>query len=194
MNADENTKPTNTTAQIAGGPATATGLRKDSEPPNLELPNGRFAGREAFQQLVRDALACAARDGWHDIILSDATFEEWPLRERAVVDSLQAWSKTGRRLTLLATRFDGIERNQPRFAAWRKTWSHIIECRQCRQADPLDFPSAIWSRSWVMQRMNLALCAGASGAQADRRVQLRETLDERIRNSSPGFPASTLGL
>ena len=194
MNADENTKPTNMTAQIAGGPATATGLRKDSEPPNLELPNGRFAGREAFQQLVRDALACAARDGWHDIILSDATFEEWPLRERAVVDSLQAWSKTGRRLTLLATRFDGIERNQPRFAAWRKTWSHIIECRQCRTADPLDFPSAIWSRVWVMQRLDLARCTGVSGNEPDRRVSLRESLDEKLRASSTGFPASTLGL
>ncbi len=182
MSADESTKE-NTK------PKDASGLVE-----NFELPNGRFAGREAFQQLVRDALVCAARDGWQEIILSDATFEAWPLRERAVVDALQNWSKTGRRLTLLATRFDGIERNQPRFAAWRKTWSHIIECRQCRTADPLDFPSAIWSRNWVMQRLDLARSTGVSGNEPDRRVSLREMLDEKLRASSAGFPASTLGL
>ena len=40
------------------------------------LPAGRFEGRNDFQQLVRDALACAAREGWREIILSDATFED----------------------------------------------------------------------------------------------------------------------
>ena len=52
------------------------------------LPTGRFAGRKAFQQLVRDALACAAREGWREIILSDPNFEDWPLGERAVAESL----------------------------------------------------------------------------------------------------------
>jgi hypothetical protein len=162
--------------------------------PPLALHGGRFAGREAFQQLVRDAFACAARDGWPEIIVCDATFEEWPLRERVVVESLQAWSKTGRRFTMLATRFDGVLRNQPRFATWRKTWSHIIECRQCRTADPLDFPSALWSPAWVMQRLDLARSTGVSGHEPDRRVILRELLAEKMRASAPGFPASTLGL
>lgn len=162
--------------------------------PALLLPSGRFEGRHAFAQLVRDALACAARDGWNQIILADANFEDWPMNERSVVKSLHSWSKTGRHITLLAHSFETVMRKQPRWVSWRKTWSHIIECRQCRQADPLDFPSAIWSRSWAMQRINLPLCQGVSGAQAERRIHLRELLDEKIRNSSPGFPASVLGL
>ena len=48
------------------------------------LPSGRFEGREAFRQLVRDGLARAAQEGWRELILSDASFEEWPLGERAV--------------------------------------------------------------------------------------------------------------
>jgi hypothetical protein len=162
-----------------------------------ELPAlsvGRFAGREVFQQLVRDTLLGAAREGWQEIIFADASFDDWPLRERAVVESLNAWSKTGRRLILLAVRYDSLIRDQPRFVTWRRTWGHIIECRQCRNADPLDFPSAIWSRGWVMQRLDLVRCTGVSGTEPDRRVQLRELLDERIRVSSPGFPATTLGL
>ena len=158
------------------------------------LPVGRFAGRENFQQLVRDTFAVAAIEGWKEIIIADASFEDWPLRERAVVESLNAWAKTGRRLTIVAVRYESLMRNQPRFVTWRKTWGHIIECRQCRNEDALDFPSAIWSRGWVAQRLDLIRCTGVSGVEPDRRVNLRELLDEKIRGSSPGFPASTLGL
>jgi hypothetical protein len=163
-----------------------------SLPPGLV--EGRFEGRAAFHQLVRGALLRAAEEGWAELVLADATFEDWPLREKAVADALQAWSKTGRRFTMVATRFDGVLRNQPRFVAWRKTWSHIIDCRQCRNDDPLDFPSALWSPAWALQRLDLARCTGMAGTEPRRRVLLRELLNERLRASTPGFPASTLGL
>ena len=60
-----------------------------SAEPLRDLPSGRFSGREAFQQLVRDAIATAARDGWQEIFISDAHFHDWPLGERAVVEALQ---------------------------------------------------------------------------------------------------------
>jgi hypothetical protein len=158
------------------------------------LASGRFSGREAFEQLVRDALVRAARDGWPEVILSDANFEDWPLRERAVVDALHAWSKPGRQLTMLATRYDEVVRRHARFVAWRKTWGHIIDCRVCRVSAPADFPSAIWSRSWFMHRLDPQNSTGVCGDDRERMVQLREILDEKLRNSAPGFPASTLGL
>ena len=158
------------------------------------LESGRFVGREAFEQQVRSALARAAQEGWPEIILSDATFLDWPLRERAVVESLQAWSASGRRLTLLATRYDEVIRHHARFVAWRKTWGHIIECRVCRVTHPADFPSAIWSRAWFLHRLDAERSTGLCGFDKERGTQLKELLDERIRNSASGFPASTLGL
>ncbi len=158
------------------------------------LPSGRFSGREAFEQQVRDALSHAARDGWQEIILSDATFEDWPLRERSVLESLQAWSAAGRRMIMLATRYDEVMRNQARFVSWRKTWGHIIDCRVCRTGAPGDFPSAIWSRAWFMHRVDPQRSIGVSGDNRERLVQLREVLEEKIRNSAPGFATSTLGL
>ena len=173
----------------------------DSEKPDAwanttpeTLASGRFSGREAFENLVRDALACAAREGWQEIILSDATFEDWPLRERAVVESLHAWSASGRHMILLATRYDEVTRNHPRFVSWRKAWGHIIDCRVCRGGAPADFPSAIWSRSWFMHRLDRERNTGACGQERQRWVQLRELLEEKIRDSSTGFAASTLGL
>lgn len=160
-----------------------------------EIPGaGRFVGREAFEQLIRAALARAAQEGWQEIILSDATFADWPLRERAVVESLQAWSASGRRLMMLATGYDDVIRNHARFVSWRKTWDHIIECRLCRGVNADDFPSAIWSRAWFMQRLDAQRSHGVSGDERARGMQLKELLDEKIRNSTLGFPASVLGL
>ena len=103
------------------------------------LPAGRFAGRVDFQQLVRDALARAAQEGWRELILCDPDFADWPLGERAVAESLAAWSATGRRCTLMACRFDDLAVRHARFVSWRRTWTHIIEARGCSSADPLEF-------------------------------------------------------
>src|SRR5690349_1272803 len=88
------------------------------------LPSRRFEGREEFRQLVRDALACAAREGWREIILADPGFEDWPLGERAVAESLQAWSSGGRSIVLLAHDYDAVLRQHARFVQWRRQWSH----------------------------------------------------------------------
>jgi hypothetical protein len=158
------------------------------------LPSGRFTGREAFRQLVRDALACAAREGWREIIMSDATFDEWPLAERQVAESLQAWSASGRKMTLLARRYDVVVQRHARFVNWRRTWMHIIEARAVPAADELEFPSALWSPGWAMERRDVVHSAGFSGPEPERRVLLRQTLQEWLQKSTPSFPASTLGL
>ena len=158
------------------------------------LPHGRFEGREAFVRMVRDALACAAAEGWRELILSDATFADWPLGERRVAESLQAWSATGRRCILLARGYDDVRRLHARFVGWRQRWSHIIEARGCASADALEIPSAIWSPTWVMRRLDVEGCNGIAGAEPERQVAVRELLDGWLQKSSAAFPATTLGL
>lgn len=167
---------------------------QDDRSPAPELPSGRFTGRVAFQQMVRDALAAAAREGWREIILCDADFVDWPLGEREVAQSLQDWSATGRHCILLARCYDHVVRRHARFVNWRRTWSHIVEARACPSADPLELPSAIWSPGWVMQRLDPERCNGVSGSEAERRVLLRQKLQEWLARSTASFPASTLGL
>ena len=165
-----------------------------SEDKPTGLHEGRFEGREAFRQLVRDALATAAREGWREIVLSDAGFDDWPLGERAVAESLQAWSSSGRRMVLLARRYDTVVRQHARFVQWRGKWSHIVSAFACPSADPLDLPSAIWSPGWVLERRDPERCIGYSGQEPERRVALREELDGWLQKSTPAFPATTLGL
>lgn len=158
------------------------------------LLDGTFSGSTEFAQLVRDAIVHAGRQGWSEMVWSDPNFEDWPLREKLVIESLTAWSHTGRRLVLLANGFDSVQRHQPRFVAWRKTWDHIVECRVIKGRDGDDLPSAIWSPQWAMRRMDMVHSKGVAGSAAQRRVLLKQELDECLRQSSVGFPATTLGL
>lgn len=158
------------------------------------LSSGRLQGRDVLARLVRDALACAASEGWHEIIICDATFADWPLGEREVVAALEAWSKSGRRLVMLATRYDEVLRRHARFVSWRKTWDHLVDCRTCRAPDPQDFPGALWSPRWSLQRLDAQRGVVLCGSDAMQRAQLRGLLNEWFHNSTPGFPATTLGL
>src|ERR1035437_7161865 len=163
-------------------------------PPEPQRVPARFSGRSEFQQRVRDALERAAREAWTEIIFSDANFEDWPLGERAVAESLQAWSKSGRRFTMLAKNYDEVSLRHARFVAWRRTWSHIIECWACPDAVLTEFPSAIWTPSGAMVRLDAERSTGLVTDDPARRVQLRGKLRELQLKSTPGFPASTLGL
>ena len=168
----------------------------DSQTPS-EVPSrpaGRFQGRVEFQQRVRDAFACAAHEGWREIVICDPNFEDWPLGERAVVESLQAWARPGRQFTMLAIAYDEVVRRHARFAVWRTTWSHLVDCRSCRQASPQDLPSAFWSPTWALRRLDLERSDGICGDEPQRRLLLRQSIDEWLRKSSPAFPASILGL
>ena len=173
----------------------ADGSRGDAgEPGAAGLPSGRFSGRSQFAQIVRDAFAVAAREGWREIIISDARFEDWPLGELAVVESLRAWSRTGRRFTVLAVDYGELYRRHARFVTWRRTWAHIIECRRCAAADPVQLPSAVWSPGWSLRRLDLERSTGVCGSDPQRGLEVREALTEWLRQSTPGFPATTLGL
>ena len=159
------------------------------------LPTGRFEGLAAFAELIRQALAHAAHAGWRELTLSDATFSDWPLGERAVIDSLSTWARPGRRLTMLAKNYDTVVRRHPRFVTWRVTWSHLVECRASAQADLLDIPSVLLGHGWVLNRLDPVRSVGVASNDPERTVIVNEALREWLeRKSSPAFAASTLGL
>jgi hypothetical protein len=154
----------------------------------------RFAGLKAFQDAVRAMLGQAASEGWTELILSDPDFSDWPLGERNTMALLNEWAGFGRHLTMLAGSYDEILRRHARFVVWRKTWSHIIECRQSGGGDPRSTPSAIWSQGHLLHRFDLENCAGLQTREPVRCIQLRHELNDWIALSAPAFPASKLGL
>ena len=159
------------------------------------LFEGRFDGPTEFSDLVRQALAHAAQAGWRDLVISDANFFDWPLGERAVIDSLNAWAGPGRKLTMLAHHYDTVLRKHPRFVTWRTKWSHLVECRGSARADPLEIPSLLVAGNWVLHRVDPLRSVGLAGTEPERRVAAAEALREWLdRKSNPAFAATTLGL
>ncbi|KQP43348.1 hypothetical protein [Pseudorhodoferax sp. Leaf274] len=158
------------------------------------LPQGRFEGREQFQQWLLEGLGAAARQGWVELTLADADFADWPLGERAVVAALQAWARPGRRFVMLAAGYDEVRRRHARFVQWRMQWDHLVTCRACKGVDRQDFPSALSSPHWSLRRLDTLRCSGWAGPEAARRVQTQELLAEPLRRSTPAFAASVLGL
>jgi len=159
------------------------------------LPAGRFEGREAFRQLVRDALTGAASQAWPELVLSDFDFADWPLGEKEVVESLHRWAGHRRRLTMLAGNFDAVARLHPRFVHWRVRWDHVVVARKARPLGSEEMPSVLWSPMWMLQRLDPVRSNGVSSREAQRLTWQREQLDEWLQSrSAPGFPASVLGL
>ena len=160
-------------------------------------PLGRFDGREQFQEWIRQALRAAAEEGWREIMFCDPDFRDWPLGERAVLDSLNAWARggRGRHCTILAANFEALRVRHARFAEWRTRWSHLIDCRQIRGGQSNVVPSVIWSAKWIFQATDMERFRGVASTDAERALICRENLRELINTrSTPGFPSSILGL
>jgi hypothetical protein len=158
------------------------------------LPSGRFSGPVEFRSLMTVAVAAAAREGWREMVWSDADFADWPLQEREFVEQLNQWSRQGRRLIMIAHHYDSVVRLKAKFVDWRVRWDHIIECRMCKNLVADEFPSIFWSPAWFVHRINTQRSSGVSGVDLARRGLIRSQLDECYRQSTAGFPASTLGL
>jgi hypothetical protein len=154
----------------------------------------RFSGRREFQAALHAMFERAVSEAWIEIIISDPDFSDWPLGERAMIQLLNDWAGHGRRLVMLASRYDEIINRHARFVAWRRTWDHIIECRQARSRDPAATPSALWGQGAMLQRNDIDRCVGICSDNPERRLQLRQELDELLAESRPAFPASTIGL
>lgn len=158
------------------------------------LTGGVFSGPSEFAQRIRDFLAAAAVQKWPHMVWSDVDFQDWPLREKAVVEALNAWAGPGRRLTMIAKRYNQVTLLHPRFVQWRGIWSHLVDCRVVRHLDDSEMPSALVGPEWFLHRRETTRSNGICGKEPRGRVELTELLDECNRQSSPGFPATTLGL
>jgi len=135
--------------------------------------------------------AAGLRSGLERDGLVRSSFEDWPLREQQVVRSLDAWARRGRRLTVLARRFDAMARLHPRFVVWRQRWDHLMECRVCRDVSDAHMLSVLWSPVWVLHQTDVERCTGFAGYEPWRRRAVPGRVRQRRkRQSTLGFGAS----
>ena len=154
-----------------------------------------ITSRSEFHEAVRSALGQAADAGASEIWLCDATFADWPLGERAVIEDLARWVAPRRHLTLLAHRFDEIARRHGRWSEWRRSWAHLVECRSNPELEAAQFPSICLVPGVIsVQLFDPLAHRGLASHQPADELASREAIDAVLQRSAEAFPVTTLGL
>lgn len=168
-----------------------------SESGNPLPPEGRFEGRPAFQQMVRDGVAALAQGDHHEIWLSDHDFAQWPLGERTVVESFNQWALGSHhgRCVLLGAHFEAFSQAHPRWVEWRQTWSHRVLCLQAPEEFAADIPTALLIPGLLsMELFDRDHYRGLLSRDSMRWRELKEKIDAISQRSGETFPPTTLGL
>ncbi|MBC7956727.1 MAG: hypothetical protein H7Y33_12775 [Cytophagales bacterium] len=161
-----------------------------------ELPPPRIiTSRSEFHDALRDAFALAADQGCREVFIADPNFADWPLGDRAVIESLTRWAYAHRKLTVLAQTFDEFPRRHTRWVTWRRQWAHVVECRAIAEADAGQLQGLFLAPSLVTLRVldPEHYRASLSFDPADA-IRVRDNLDALLQRSEEAFPATNLGL
>lgn len=153
-------------------------------------------GREAFRAALIATLDHAAQQGARRIWLCDPDFAAWPLGQPDCVDAFSRWVTGAERLTVIAASFSHVAVHCPRWVAWRRRWSHKVDCRQLREGEPMVLPSMLYAPPLVALRM-LDLARYTRGRLLRGEADLAacgELIDAVLHRSEEGFPLTTIGL
>ena len=160
-----------------------------------DVTPGLITSRGEFQSALREALNEAAVAGSPELWLSDPHFADWPLGERAVVETLTRWAQSNRRLTMLAATYDEVARRHPRWVAWRRDWSHIVSCRTNHELEAADVPTLLCAPGTVSVRLSDALHhRGRHSHDKSEQLRCKELFDAVSQRSEEVFAATTTGL
>ena len=151
--------------------------------------------RLEFHDALGEALAEIAATGCREFWICDEDFANWPLNERAVINHLSQWAQSHRKLTVIARHFDEVVRRHPRWVAWRRQWSHIVECRAFEEAAAGQIPTLLLAANLVAVRLvDPVHHRGSLSREAGDLLSHRELIDAVSQRSVESFPATILGL
>ena len=161
----------------------------DRPPPRI------ITSRTEFHDALRQSFELVANEGCREVFIADPTFADWPLGERAVIESLTRWAYAHRKLTVLAQNFDDFTRRHPRWVEWRRQWAHVVECRALADDDAGKLTGLFLAPGLVTLRVLDAehYRASLSFDPADA-IRVRDNLDALLQRSEEAFPATNLGL
>ncbi len=171
-------------ADQGGGPADAVDDRPD------EPFETRVEAHRALLSVVADQRPAMA---WFS-----ADFRYWPLNDRGFIRALEIWAlrdpNRPSALRMLAVDWRDVRARFPRFAAFRRDFSHVIECRVIRAALIADLPEFAWTGSRAIIAHRPAWTSGKQIVAPARLTALRNGFEPIWEQALPDFPASILGL
>ena len=154
-----------------------------------------LATRPEFHDALREAFAEMAEAGCREAWMLDEDFADWPLNERALVDTLTRWAAPHRKLVVVARHYDEVVRRHPRWVDWRRQWSHVVECRAFDEPPPRPLPTLLLADERVaVHLVDPSRHRGALSREPADLLRHRECIDAVLQRSVESFGASVLGL
>lgn len=160
----------------------------------------QFAGRAEFRRVVSGLLVWSAEQGARAIHAWDASFVDWPLSDKALLDALATWARHGRQLHLLALGYEDLQRRHPLFVRWRRDYGHCVTARAVEPELRLEAaPEALLliEAAAVQASVRLFdrhLWRGELSLEVGGRQRAMEWFDALAQRSSESFAPTTLGL
>jgi len=146
---------------------------------------------DAVQWVLDEAVSQRSRR----LLLSDPDFCAWPLNAEPVRTALTAFARMpGRQVIMIASRFDRVQPQHPRFFAWYRVWGHTVTALAPVEAGA-DIPCLA-----AADRHHGLLLTDPQNSLGRRMVQdpaLRRAVDELdalAQRCERSLPATTLGL
>ena len=154
-----------------------------------------IGSRADFAAAVRGAFAAAEQGGAREILIVDPDFADWPLNEKAVIDSLSRWVDSHRTLVVLAHSFDELARRQLRFVERRRQWAHVVRCRNDPELEAEQIPTLMLVPEHTCVRLlDRVRCRGTVSNRPVDLTDCRQSIDALLQRSVEAFPVTTLGL
>ena len=154
-----------------------------------------ITSRAEFVDAVRASFAFAAHEGAREILLVDADFADWPLNDRAVIESLAGWVDSRRSLLLFGHSFDELARRHPRFVEWRRQWAHAVRCRNDPELEAAQLPTLLLVPGVTCVRLvDRVHHRGTASNRPVDMAECQEAVDALLQRSVEAFPVTTLGL
>jgi hypothetical protein len=154
-----------------------------------------FASVAAFHERVGEAIDEAAARRCRQLTLVDPDFAAWPLERPAVIAALTRFIQLPeRRVVLVGLRFDAVQREQPRFVRWRRTYAHAVHAlapvdESCELPTVLLADRGLGLR--VLERLHWR---GRVVTDPRALAVLADEVDAFAQRCQPVFAATTLGL
>ena len=155
-----------------------------------------FEGPVDFAKALRGAMNRASEAQTRRLCWCDEDFAAWPIGEANWLSQLTRWARVGgRELVMIARDYAVIERRHPRFATWRRDWSHVVQCLVPDDTRTEALPT-LWidSDDQALRVFDREHLRGRLGFGRVDRQRAREDFDAISQRAGPGFAAVTLGL
>jgi len=151
--------------------------------------------RNEFEQAAIAMLCALPEVKSRELMLVDADFSPWPLAEPPVLEALTRWIRLpGRRLRLLGSRFDIVEREQSRFAVWRRSFAHVVECYTPTEVETSDLPAVLLADASGLELLDRERFQARRSSERRWLTMQRERIDALLQRSEPAWPVTVLGL